>query len=57
LKPSQSFLTQNPYCDKRLAAPVNPREIGERCGYDTEIYLKVLFKKRFGVTMRAYRKK
>ena len=32
------------------------REIGERCGYDTEIYLKVLFKKRFGVTMRAYRK-
>jgi len=32
------------------------REIGERCGYQTEIYLKVLFKKRFGVTMRAYRK-
>jgi LacI family transcriptional regulator len=32
-------------------------EIGERCGYDTEIYLKVLFKKRFGVTMREYRKK
>jgi YesN/AraC family two-component response regulator len=32
------------------------REIGERCGYDTEIYLKVLFKKRFGTTMREYRK-
>jgi LacI family transcriptional regulator len=30
--------------------------IGERCGYDSEIYLKVLFKKRFGMTMRAYRK-
>ena len=33
------------------------REIGERCGYDTEIYLKVLFKKRFGMTMRDYRKR
>lgn len=33
------------------------REIGERCGYDTEIYLKVLFKKRFGLTMRDYRKR
>jgi LacI family transcriptional regulator len=32
------------------------RAIGERCGYDSEIYLKVLFKKRFGTTMRAYRK-
>ena len=27
----------------------------ERCGYETEIYLKVLFKKRFGMTMREYR--
>jgi len=32
------------------------REIGARCGYETEIYLKVLFKKRFGITMREYRK-
>jgi LacI family transcriptional regulator len=32
-------------------------EIGERCGYLTETYLKTLFKKRFGVTMRDYRKK
>ncbi|HNX33860.1 MAG TPA: DNA-binding transcriptional regulator [Kiritimatiellia bacterium] len=31
------------------------RDIGERCGYETEIYLKVLFKKRFGMTMREYR--
>jgi len=32
-------------------------EIGERCGYPTETYLKTLFKTRFGMTMRAYRKK
>jgi LacI family transcriptional regulator len=31
-------------------------EIGKRCGYETETYLKALFKTRFGVTMRAYRK-
>lgn len=31
-------------------------EIGERCGYDTEAYLKRLFKKTFGMTMRDYRK-
>ncbi len=31
-------------------------EIGERCGYATETYLKTLFKKRFGVTMRDYRR-
>ncbi len=31
--------------------------IGSRCGYQSELYLKVLFKKRFGTTMRAYRKK
>ena len=31
-------------------------EIGACCGYDSEIYLKVLFKKRFGITMRDYRK-
>jgi LacI family transcriptional regulator len=30
--------------------------IGERCGYPTETYLKALFKKRFGITMRDYRK-
>jgi len=29
--------------------------IGERCGYTVETYLKVLFKKRFGMTMREYR--
>ena len=32
-------------------------EIGQRCGYQTETYLKVLFKTRFNVTMREYRKK
>jgi AraC-like DNA-binding protein len=32
-------------------------EIGRRCGYQTETYLKVLFKTRFNVTMREYRKK
>jgi LacI family transcriptional regulator len=31
-------------------------EIGERCGYPTETYLKRLFRKRFGTTMREYRK-
>jgi LacI family transcriptional regulator len=31
-------------------------EIGQRCGYETETYLKALFKARFGMTMRAYRK-
>ena len=31
-------------------------EIGERCGYHTETYLKRLFKKRFGMTMREYRR-
>lgn len=31
-------------------------EIGKRCGYETETYLKTLFKTCFGVTMRAYRK-
>ena len=30
--------------------------IGERCGYPTETYLKTLFKKRFDMTMREYRK-
>jgi LacI family transcriptional regulator len=32
-------------------------EIGERCGYATETYLKRLFKKRFGTTMREYRRR
>ncbi|MDA3925170.1 MAG: XylR family transcriptional regulator [Kiritimatiellae bacterium] len=32
-------------------------EVGERCGYPTETYLKTLFKKRFEMTMRDYRKK
>jgi LacI family transcriptional regulator len=31
-------------------------EIGARCGYGTETYLKALFKTRFGTTMRDYRK-
>jgi len=31
--------------------------IGERCGYPTETYLKTMFKKRFGMTMREYRKR
>jgi LacI family transcriptional regulator len=31
-------------------------EIGERCGYSTETYLKRLFRKRFATTMREYRK-
>jgi len=31
-------------------------EIGERCGYDTEAYLKRLFKKTFSMTMREYRR-
>ena len=31
-------------------------EIGERCGYQTETYLKVLFKKRFGKTMTEFRR-
>ena len=32
-------------------------EIGTRCGYSTEPYLKRLFKRTFGITMREYRKK
>jgi len=32
-------------------------KIGESCGYDSETYLKTLFKKRFGMTMRDYRRK
>ena len=32
------------------------RQIGEDCGYDSETYLKALFKRRFGMTMRDYRK-
>jgi LacI family transcriptional regulator len=32
-------------------------EIGARCGYGTETYLKALFKARFGITMRDYRKR
>jgi len=31
--------------------------IGERCGYPTENHLKALFKTRFGMTMRQYRKR
>jgi LacI family transcriptional regulator len=30
-------------------------EIGERCGYRTEAYLKRLFRKTYGITMRDYR--
>lgn len=32
-------------------------EIGARCGYSTENYLKGLFKRRFGMTMRDYRRR
>ncbi len=32
-------------------------EIGEHCGYQNENYLKNLFKSRFGLTMRDYRKR
>ena len=32
-------------------------EIGTRCGYGTESYLKRLFKKTYGMTMRDYRKR
>lgn len=32
-------------------------EIGHSCGYDSETYLKTLFKRRFGMTMREYRKR
>jgi len=39
---------------RETALPIG--EIGERCGYATETYLKRLFKKRFGITMRDYRK-
>ena len=31
-------------------------EIGESCGYNSDTYLKALFKCRFGMTMRDYRK-
>lgn len=39
---------------RETALPIG--EIGERCGYPTETYLKRLFKKRFRMTMREYRK-
>ena len=39
---------------RETALPIG--EIGARCGYATETYLKRLFKRHFGVTMRAYRK-
>jgi LacI family transcriptional regulator len=31
-------------------------EVGKQCGYETETYLKALFKTCFGVTMREYRR-
>ncbi len=40
---------------RETALPIGT--IGERCGYPTETYLKTLFKKRFGITMRDYRKR
>lgn len=40
---------------RETALPIG--EIGERCGYTTETYLKRLFKRTFGMTMRDYRKK
>ncbi len=39
---------------RETALPIG--EIGARCGYETDTYLKRLFKKRFGMTMRDYRK-
>lgn len=39
---------------RETARPIG--EIGERCGYETETYLKRLFKKTYGMTMREYRK-
>lgn len=40
---------------RETALPIG--EIGARCGYATETYLKRLFKARFGMTMRDYRKR
>lgn len=31
-------------------------EVGHACGYNSDTYIKTLFKKRFGMTMRDYRK-
>lgn len=38
---------------RETALPIG--EIGERCGYETEAYLKRLFKRTYGMTMREYR--
>lgn len=38
---------------RETAMPIG--EAGERCGYVTEAYLKRLFKRTFGMTMREYR--
>jgi len=43
-------------CTLLRETPLSIGEIGERCGYQTETYLKRLFKKRFGMTMREYRR-
>jgi LacI family transcriptional regulator len=43
-------------CTLLRETPLSIGEIGERCGYHTESYLKRLFKKKFGMTMREYRR-
>ena len=43
-------------CTLLRETPLSIGEIGERCGYQTESYLKRLFKKKFGMTMREYRR-
>lgn len=42
-------------CELLQKTEIPISEIGSRCGYQTEIYLKSLFKRRFGLTMRDYR--
>lgn len=44
-------------CSLLRETPLPIGEIGRRCGYSTEPYLKRLFKRTFGMTMREYRKR
>ena len=43
-------------CELLRSTSLPISEVGERCGYETETYLKAFFKKKMGVTMREYRK-